>query len=127
MLGSLQHTIPIVDDTPENISVLMELLGGEYLISVATNGKLALPLTENASPPDFILLDIFTHAMNGYEVCAYSRKIPVPPQFRSSSLPDLRMNRMNRRALTSAQLIMQEFVDLAEIFRKTSIGGADEG
>ncbi|MBT4519671.1 MAG: two-component system response regulator [Halieaceae bacterium] len=60
--------ILIVDDTPENIDVLIEILS-EYRRSVATNGEKALQIAGSGNPPDLILLDIMMPGMDGYEVC----------------------------------------------------------
>ncbi|MBN2162699.1 MAG: hybrid sensor histidine kinase/response regulator [Pontiellaceae bacterium] len=58
-----------VDDTPENLDVLVDLLGTNYRISVATNGKRALELAAGYAQPDLILLDIMMPGMDGFEVC----------------------------------------------------------
>ncbi|NDV26787.1 HD domain-containing phosphohydrolase [Desulfovibrio sp. JC010] len=59
----------IVDDTVENLQVLMEALKGEYAVVTAKNGEKALELAVNKPRPDIILLDIMMPGMNGYEVC----------------------------------------------------------
>jgi putative two-component system response regulator len=74
--------ILIVDDTPENIDVLVEVLSS-YKRSVATNGEKALQIAGSDNPPDLILLDIMMPGMDGYEVCQKlksekkTRAIPV--------------------------------------------------
>ncbi len=61
--------ILIVDDTSENIDVLRSILGDEYKLKVALNGKKALDLANRDPMPDLILLDIMMPEMDGYEVC----------------------------------------------------------
>ena len=64
-----KNVILIVDDTPENLRVLGDMLDQQgYEVRIATSGPNAL---ENAttSPPDLILLDILMPGMDGYEVC----------------------------------------------------------
>ena len=61
--------ILIVDDTPENIDVLREVLGQSYRCSVATSGEKAIKLVTFREPPDLILLDIMMPGIDGYEVC----------------------------------------------------------
>ncbi|MBE2278956.1 MAG: response regulator, partial [Ignavibacteriaceae bacterium] len=60
-------TILVVDDTPENISILGDFLI-DYNIKVATSGQKALKLAESSNL-DLILLDIMMPEMDGYEVC----------------------------------------------------------
>ena len=64
----------IVDDTPENIQVLMETLKDDYAIMAAKSGEKALKLSRSEPAPDLILLDIMMPDMNGYEVCAELKK-----------------------------------------------------
>ena len=72
----------IVDDTPANIDVLVDLLSPTYRTRIATNGKTALSLCAKEAP-DLILLDIMMPEMDGYEVCRRlkemeeTRHIPV--------------------------------------------------
>ena len=70
-----KQVILIVDDTPINLQILVEVLGEEYEIVFATNGKDALAIAES-SQPDLILLDIQMPGMNGYEVCKALKSIP---------------------------------------------------
>ncbi|MGE4297787.1 MAG: two-component system response regulator [Desulfovibrionaceae bacterium] len=61
--------ILIVDDTAENIHILMEALKTDYAIVAATNGEKALRLALSDPSPDIILLDIMMPGIDGYEVC----------------------------------------------------------
>ena len=60
----------IVDDTPNNIKVLVPIFlgSGEYKINVANNGTQALEMVDKVKP-DLILLDIMMPDIDGYEVC----------------------------------------------------------
>ncbi|WP_415718864.1 response regulator [Maridesulfovibrio sp.] len=60
-------TVLAVDDAPENLHVLMELLKEEYVLLVAKDGEKALQLARNREP-DIILLDVMMPGMDGYEV-----------------------------------------------------------
>src|SRR3954463_3514928 len=83
MQDTVQATILVVDDAPSNISVLMEILRGDYRILAATNGEQALKIARGDPQPDLILLDVMMPEMSGHEVCqrlkaeSSSRKIPV--------------------------------------------------
>src|SRR4051812_6042213 len=79
----MQATILVVDDTPTNISVLTEILRGDYRVLAAINGEQALKIARGDSPPDLILLDVMMPGMSGHEVCerlkgeSRTRKTPV--------------------------------------------------
>jgi DNA-binding response OmpR family regulator len=81
--GERKPKILIVDDTPENIQVLMETLKDQYAIVAAINGEKALKMAVAEPRPDLILLDIMMPGMDGFEVCSRlkadpkTRDIPV--------------------------------------------------
>jgi DNA-binding response OmpR family regulator len=61
--------ILIVDDLPENLHFLTEILTkNRYIVRCVTNGSMALR-TVRHNPPDAILLDIKMPDMDGYQVC----------------------------------------------------------
>ncbi|MEB3883196.1 diguanylate cyclase domain-containing protein [Lyngbya sp. CCY1209] len=70
-------TILVVDDIPNNLRLLQDLLRKQgYDVRLAPSGKLALrSLTRFA--PDLILLDIMMPEMDGYQVC---RQIKADPE-----------------------------------------------
>ncbi|MGP0630071.1 response regulator [Nitrospina sp. 32_T5] len=61
--------ILVVDDSPEIIDALVEILKNEYVVKVSTNGPKALDIVFSRTPPDLILLDIKMPGMDGYQVC----------------------------------------------------------
>ncbi|NMM42885.1 two-component system response regulator [Rhodospirillaceae bacterium KN72] len=69
-------TILVVDDTPENLSLMSDLLRDDYRVKVATNGEKALRIAAGDSGPDMILLDVMMPGMDGYEVC---RRLKADP------------------------------------------------
>ncbi|MGE5656908.1 MAG: response regulator [Actinomycetota bacterium] len=75
--------ILIVDDTPDNLRLLSEMLSKRgYSVRSAISGSAAF-MAVNTKLPDLILLDINMPHMNGYEVCnqlkanELTRDIPV--------------------------------------------------
>jgi len=63
----------IVDDNDANITIILEILGGNYDISVALTGEDALEALED-EVPDLVLLDIVMEGMSGIEVCEIMRE-----------------------------------------------------
>jgi putative two-component system response regulator len=75
--GSVPHRIVlIVDDNPENLTVLGELFSGRHKVRAANSGESGLRLASLAPVPDLILLDIMMPDMNGYEVLERLRAAP---------------------------------------------------
>ncbi|WP_409524721.1 response regulator [Nitrincola sp. MINF-07-Sa-05] len=72
-----RQTILVVDDTPENIDVLVGILKAEYQVKAATRGEKALQIVQSGSLPDLILLDIMMPDMDGYEVCRRLKADPL--------------------------------------------------
>jgi putative two-component system response regulator len=64
-----RQTILVVDDTPENIELLTEVLDPYYRTKIAINGDKALKIAFSDTPPDLILLDIMMPGISGYDVC----------------------------------------------------------
>ncbi|HSW16471.1 MAG TPA: HD domain-containing phosphohydrolase [Ramlibacter sp.] len=69
-------TILAVDDTPDNLTLISELLKPYYRVKAVINGAKALEVARGAEPPDLILLDIMMPGMDGYEVCAQLKSDP---------------------------------------------------
>lgn len=71
-----EKTILIVDDTPVNLKLLMNILAQSgYIVRPATSGQQAIDAIQNRLP-DLILLDINMPVMNGYEVCETLKQNP---------------------------------------------------
>ncbi|WP_420475569.1 response regulator [Noviherbaspirillum sp. ST9] len=75
-------TILLVDDTPDNITLLSALLKDKYKLKIATNGVKALQIAHAAPAPDLILLDVMMPEMDGHETC---RRLKADPQ--TSDIP----------------------------------------
>jgi len=71
------RTVLIVDDSPENLTVLGELLSTRYKVRAANSGRRALELAAQAPAPDLILLDVMMPEMSGYDVLAHLRGAPA--------------------------------------------------
>ena len=65
----MSATILLVDDTPANLSVLVDTLAGTgYNLMVAEDGEDALAQTARTLP-DLILLDVMMPGLDGFETC----------------------------------------------------------
>ena len=64
-----KRRILIVDDSTDDIHVLMENLKQDYAVLAATSGEKALEMAAKDPQPDLILMDVSMPGMNGYETC----------------------------------------------------------
>lgn len=65
-----EPVILIVDDVPENVQILGDLLSKSYRTFFALDGNEAIEQAVKQRP-DLILLDVMMPVMNGYEVCSH--------------------------------------------------------
>jgi putative two-component system response regulator len=78
----MQKKLLAVDDEPNNLRVLGQILRDRYELAFACSGEEAIEAAAEHAP-DLILLDIMMPGMNGYEVCdklkacPSTREIPV--------------------------------------------------
>jgi CheY-like chemotaxis protein len=83
MAGTAQRKrILVVDDEPQNITVMREILKSDYTVIAAIDGARALAVAQSGSPPDLIMLDIMMPGIDGYEVL---RRLRADP--RTAGLP----------------------------------------
>jgi putative two-component system response regulator len=72
-------SVLVVDDVPENLMILDEILQEEFRVRVALGAELGLELALGKDPPDLILLDVMMPVMDGFEVC---RRLKADPRTR---------------------------------------------
>ena len=69
--------ILVVDDTPANVKLLVDVLAAKgYAVDAAVNGEEALAKIA-AQMPDLVLLDIMMPGLSGYDVCRRLRADPA--------------------------------------------------
>ena len=78
-------TVLIIDDMPENLDLLSDVLSDHYRIRAANSGSRGLKIAMQ-SPPDIILLDVMMPEMDGFETLHYVRKISSVPVIIVSAL-----------------------------------------
>jgi diguanylate cyclase (GGDEF)-like protein len=71
-------SILIIDDTPDSITILNQILQQEYRVLFALNGSKGLSIARQQKP-DLILLDVSMPEMDGYQVC---RELKANPDTR---------------------------------------------
>ena len=75
--------ILVIDDSPEILGIVNELLKKDYHIKAANCGEKGLLLANAEPKPDLILLDVMMPDIDGYEVCKrlkanrLTRNIPI--------------------------------------------------
>lgn len=70
-------SILVVDDVPENIKVISEVIRSDYQVKAATSGEKALKICMSPNPPDLVLLDIMMPDMDGLTVCKKLKAHPA--------------------------------------------------
>ena len=76
-----KYLILIVDDEPQNLALMRQILQKDYELKFAKSGEDALRIVGKYQP-DLVLLDIQMPNMDGYEICTrikgeFSKNIPV--------------------------------------------------
>lgn len=74
--SSSKPTVLVIDDTPENLTLMYQLLKDDYKVKGANGGERGLTLAETANP-DLILLDIMMPEIDGYQVCQQLKSNPA--------------------------------------------------
>ncbi|MHB1013978.1 MAG: response regulator [Desulfurivibrionaceae bacterium] len=70
-------SVLVVDDTPDNLTLMFSLLKEHYTVKGASNGERALKIARSDNPPDLILLDIMMPGLSGYDVCRELKADPA--------------------------------------------------
>jgi CheY-like chemotaxis protein len=72
-----KKTVLVVDDTPDNLTLMRGVLKDFYKVKVASDGHRGLKAAATDPPPDLILLDIMMPGIDGFEVLAELKKNPA--------------------------------------------------
>ncbi|CAD6880026.1 Response regulator [Methylomonas albis] len=70
------YKVLLVDDEPNNLKVLQQILKDRFQLLFAINGEKALAAAKEHQP-DIILLDIMMPNMDGYQVCTQLKADPL--------------------------------------------------
>ena len=69
-------SVLVIDDVPDNLTLMSELLRESYTVKLATDGEHGLRIASTEPQPDLILLDIMMPGMDGYQVMRHLRSEP---------------------------------------------------
>ncbi len=104
-LATEQLDILIVDDTPDNLRLLLKVLTEQgYSVRPSTSGKEAIAAAQ-IEPPDLILLDVKMPDIDGYELC--------------------KRLKANERTRDIPILFLTVLDDVADIVKGFELGGVD--
>jgi len=90
---SEKRNVLVVDDTPENLTVISGILKQDYKVRAAPSGERALQIAFSENPPDLILLDIMMPEMDGYEVLRQ-----IQANAKTNGIPVIFVTAMNQEA-----------------------------
>ena len=85
-----RSSVLVVDDSPEILGIINQLLKDDYRLKAANGGEKGLRLARTEPKPDIILLDIMMPDINGQEVC---RQLKADPATRD--IPVIFLTAMN--------------------------------
>ena len=107
----LKASILIVDDAPDNLMLMNELLQERYEVKLANNGLNALKAVQQLPVPDLILLDVMMPDMDGPGVLAGLRVLPagvnLPVVFLTAKTATAELERL--RALGAVGVLTKPF------------------
>ncbi|MSQ55350.1 MAG: response regulator [Betaproteobacteria bacterium] len=72
-----QPVVLVVDDSEDIRSLVVAILGKEYVVKVAADARAGLKLALDKPQPDLILLDVVMPGHNGFEVCKLLKGNPA--------------------------------------------------
>ena len=119
-----QATVLVVDDTPENIVLLSEVLRDDYRVKVANCGERALRIAASDDKPDLILLDLGLPGTDGRAILDQLRSsselshVPVVVVTGESNPQELESTLGGSvQGVVPKPLQLQTFLDLVERLR----------
>ncbi|MCX7143342.1 MAG: response regulator [Proteobacteria bacterium] len=73
LMVSDKADVLMLDDQPENLHLLTNLLGGDFRVHPFSDASKFMAYVEQGKQADLILLDVVMPGRDGYEVCAWLR------------------------------------------------------
>ncbi len=69
MTGNTKHKVLVVDDSPEDLQLLVVSLKDDYTVVAATSGDMAIEMANHEPKPEVVFMDVTMPGMDGYETC----------------------------------------------------------
>jgi diguanylate cyclase (GGDEF)-like protein/PAS domain S-box-containing protein len=112
-------TVLLVDDVPENVHGLLEVLRDDYRVQIASTGARAIEMVQGPTPPDLILLDVMMPDMDGLAVCQHLKSLPernrIPVIF--ITVADSTADKLRGFAMGASDYITKPF-DIDEVWAR---------
>ena len=113
--------ILLVDDHPDNLEILEDVLGDDYELATAASGEEALELAATFRPA-LILLDIMMPGIDGYETC---RRLRATPSLRHTKIMMISAKAMVTERLQGYEAGADDYMtkpfDLEELREKVQV------
>lgn len=90
----LKPLVLVVDDQPDTLHLMIDMLKADCRLKLATSGERALALCQLDTPPDLVLLDVVLPGMDGFEVARRLRQHPA-----SSGIPIVMVSALEEQEL----------------------------
>ena len=79
------YTVLIVDDSPTDLQMVLNVVKEKFKVVAATSGTQALQIIDKAKP-DLVLLDVSMPEMDGYQTCQQiKQRLDIPVIFLSAN------------------------------------------
>jgi len=89
-VSAVSHSLLIVEDNEELLQLMTKLLGTDYIVHTANNGKEAIDVVEQEEI-DLIVSDVMMPEMDGIEFCRY-----IKNKFETSHIPVVLLTAKNK-------------------------------
>ena len=114
----IDQKILCVDDEPNNLQVLRQILKDRYHLIFATSGEKAIEACIKHRP-DMVLLDIMMPGMDGIEVCRSLKEDPETSDIRVVAMTGYYTPEVEKKVLAAgAQVLLKKPFSSEEVLRE---------
>ncbi len=102
-----KETVLVVDDDPQNIQNVQNIVKTRYRVKSALNGHEALQIILSDNPPDIILLDVIMPGLNGFQV---AKRIKSEPRTKDIPIIFITLKTGSESLVKGFQIGAQDYV-----------------